>query len=73
MASGSGGGRQVGWAAMRPVLVALLLVVDAVVVAALGFSQKKGWLPPFIAFGAILVGLVWFEAWSLAHRHDDDR
>jgi len=54
------------------VLVAFLLVADAVVVAALGFSQREGWLPPFIAFGAILVGLVWFEAWSVAHRHDDD-
>jgi hypothetical protein len=53
--------------------VAFLLVADAVVVGALGFSQKKGWLPPFIAFAAILVGLVWFEAWSVAHRHDDDR
>lgn len=72
MASGSGGGRRTGWAAMRPVLVALLLIVDAIVVAALGFTQRKGWLPPFIAFGAILIGLVWFEAWSLAHRHDDD-
>jgi hypothetical protein len=72
MASGSGGGRRTGWAAIRPVLVALLLVADAGVVAALGFSQRKGWLPPFIAFGAILVGLVWFEAWSVAHRHDDD-
>ncbi|HYC80163.1 MAG TPA: hypothetical protein VEB65_00155 [Solirubrobacterales bacterium] len=72
MASGSGGGRRTGWARIRPVLVGLLLLADAVVVAALGFSQKTGWLPPFIAFGAILVGLVWFEAWSLAHRRDDD-
>ena len=72
MAGGSGGAKQTGWAAIRPLLVALLLVVDAIVVAALGFSQRQGWLPPFIAFGAILVGLVWFEAWSLAHRHDDD-
>jgi hypothetical protein len=71
MASGSGG-RQTGWAAMRPVLVAFLLVADAIVVGALAFSQKKGWLPPFIAFGAILVGLVCFEAWAVAHRHDDD-
>lgn len=72
MASGSGGGRGTGWAAIRPVLVALLLVVDAIVVVALGLTQRQGWLPPFIAFGVILVGLVWFEAWSLAHRHDDD-
>jgi hypothetical protein len=71
MASGSGG-KQTGWAAIRPVLVAVLLLADAGVVAALGFSQKKGWLPPFIAFSAILVGLIWFEVWSLEHRHDDD-
>jgi hypothetical protein len=73
MASGSGGGRRTGWAAIRPVMVALLLVADAGVVAALALSQKKGWLPPFIAFGAILVGLVWLEGWAVAHRHDDDR
>ena len=72
MANGPGGAKQTGWAAIRPVLVAFLLVADAVVVAALGFSQRKGWLVPFIAFGVILVGLFWFEAWSLAHRHDDD-
>ncbi|HEY2717590.1 MAG TPA: hypothetical protein VGI73_15355 [Solirubrobacterales bacterium] len=72
MASGSGGGRQTGWAAIRPVMVALLLVADAGVVAALVLTQKHGWLPPFIAFGAILVGLVWLEGWALAHRHDDD-
>jgi hypothetical protein len=63
---------EIGWAAIRPVLVALLMVVDAIVVVALVVSQKRGWLPPFIAFGAILVGLIWFEAWSVAHRQDDD-
>lgn len=72
MASGSGGGQRMGWAAIRPLLVALLLIADAGVVVALGLSRNHGWLPPFIAFGAILVGLIWFEAWSLAHRHDDD-
>jgi hypothetical protein len=63
---------QIGWAAIRPVLVALLMAVDAIVVVALVVTQKQGWLPPFIAFGAILVGLIWFEGWSVAHRHDDD-
>ncbi|MBS1879149.1 MAG: hypothetical protein JST31_06520 [Actinobacteria bacterium] len=73
MESSSGGGPHTGWAAIRPVLVAFLLVADAVVVAALGLSQKRGWVPPFIAFSVILVGLVWFEGWAVAHRHDDDR
>jgi hypothetical protein len=27
---------------------------------------------PFIAFGSLLLGLVWFEAWCVRHRHDDD-
>jgi hypothetical protein len=58
---------------MRPVLVAFLLAADAFVVAALVIAHPRGWLPPFIAFGALLVGLVWFEAWAVRHRHDDDR
>jgi hypothetical protein len=57
---------------MRPVLVAFLLLADAFVVATLAISQRRGWLPPFIAFGSLLLGLVWFEAWALRHRHDDD-
>jgi hypothetical protein len=57
---------------MRPVLVAFLLAADAFVVAALAIAHPRGWFPPFIAFGAVLVGLVWFEAWSVRHRHDDD-
>jgi len=57
---------------MRPVLVAFLLVVDAFCVAALVIARPHGWLPPFIAFGSILVGLVWFQVWSLRHRHDDE-
>ena len=61
-----------GWAAMRPVLVGFLLAADAFVVAALAIARPDGWLPPFIAFGSLLVGLVWFEAWALRHRHDDD-
>ncbi len=56
---------------MRPVLVGALLVVDAFCVATLGLVRPHGWLPPFIAFGSLLVGLVWFEVWSIRHRHDD--
>jgi hypothetical protein len=57
---------------MRPVLVAFLLAADAFVVAVLAITRRHGWLPPFIAFGVVLVGLVWFEAWAIRHRHDDD-
>lgn len=57
---------------MRPVLVAFLLVVDAFAVGALAISRPHGWLPPFIAFGSLLIGLIWFQAWALRHRHDDD-
>ena len=57
---------------MRPVLVAFLLAADAFVVAVLAIAQPEGWLPPFIAFGSLLVGLIWFEAWAIRHRHDDD-
>jgi hypothetical protein len=57
---------------MRPVLVALLLVVDAFAVASLAIAHPQGWLPPFIAFGSLLLGLIWFEGWALRHRHDDD-
>ncbi len=57
---------------MRPVLVALLLVVDGLAVAVLAISHPKGWLPSFIAFGSLLLGLIWFEGWALRHRHDDD-
>jgi hypothetical protein len=57
---------------MRPVLVALLLVADAIAVATLAIARPQGWLPPFIAFGSVLVGLVWFQVWTIRHRHDDD-
>jgi hypothetical protein len=57
---------------MRPVLVASLLIADAFVVAALAIARPDGWLAPFIAFGALLIGLVWFEVWAVRHRHDDD-
>ncbi len=55
---------------MRPLLVGFLLVADASVVAALAIARPGGWLPPFIAFGSLLLGFVWFEVWSLRHRHD---
>jgi hypothetical protein len=57
---------------MRPVLVAFLLVADAFAVAALAIARPHAWLAPFIAFGAVLIGLIWFEVWSIGHRHDDD-
>jgi hypothetical protein len=57
---------------MRPVLVAFLLVVDAFAVVTLLVARPEGWLPPFIAFGSLLVGLVWFEGWAIRHRHDDE-
>jgi hypothetical protein len=57
---------------MRPVLVALLLLVDAFAVASLAVAHPRGWVPPLIAFGSLLVGLVWFELWSIRHRRDDD-
>jgi len=56
---------------MRPVLVGLLLVTDAFAVAALAILRPDGWFPPFLAFGWILIGLVWFEAWAIRHRGDD--
>lgn len=57
---------------MRPVLVAFLLVADAFVVAALAIAHPAGWVAPFVAFGVVLVGLTWFELWSIRHRRDDD-
>jgi hypothetical protein len=71
MAQGSGGGPETGWAAMRPVLVAFLLVADAFAVATLAIVRPHGWVPPFIAFGSVLVGLIWFQVWTIRHRHDD--
>ena len=71
MAKRPGGSPQTGWSAMRPVLVALLLIGDAVAVASLAIAHPEGWLPPFLAFGSILIGLVWFEIWAIRHRRDD--
>ena len=61
-----------GFAALRPVMVGCLLVVDAGIVLVLGIGRHEGWLAPFVGFGIVLVGLVWFMSWSLGHRHDDD-
>ncbi|MBS1889132.1 MAG: hypothetical protein JSU06_18295 [Actinobacteria bacterium] len=61
-----------GFAALRPVLVGALLAADAGVVVALGVGRHRGWLPPFVGFGILLVGLMWLMGWSLKHRHDDD-
>jgi hypothetical protein len=57
---------------MRPVLVAFLLLVDAFAVASLAIAHPSGWLPPFIAFSSLLLGLIWFEAWAIRHRNDDE-
>ncbi len=57
---------------MRPVFVAFLLAVDAFAVVTLAVAHPHGWLPPFIAFGSLLVGLIWFEGWAIRHRHDDE-
>jgi hypothetical protein len=64
--------KTIGFAAMRPVFVGIMLVVDAAVVLGLLILRHKGWLPPFIGFGIVLVGLIWFMRWSIEHRHDDD-
>lgn len=52
-------------------LVGFLLAADAFVVVALLISRRHGWLQPFIAFGALLVGLIAFEVWAVCHRHDN--
>ena len=71
MAQGGGGSRQDGWSAMRPVLVAFLLVADVFAVTSLAIVHPGGWFPPFLAFGGLLIGLVWFQIWAIRHRHDD--
>jgi hypothetical protein len=58
------------WARLRPVLLSALLLADAFVVAALALAHPPGWLPPFIAFGVVLVGLALTLAWALRHRDD---
>jgi hypothetical protein len=54
------------------VLVAFLLVADAFAVGSLVIVRPEDWWAPFAAFGAVLVGLVWFQIWTIRHRHDDD-
>ncbi|HET7122002.1 MAG TPA: hypothetical protein VFI17_12235 [Solirubrobacterales bacterium] len=73
MARRPGGEPETGWAAIRPVLVAFLLVADAFAVASLAIVRPQGWFAPFFAFGSVLIGLVWFQVWTIRHRHDDDR
>jgi hypothetical protein len=73
MGQGPGGVKPLGFSALRPVMVGCLLVVDAGIVLVLGIGRHKGWLAPFIGFGMVLLGLIWFMAWSVRHRHDDDR
>jgi hypothetical protein len=62
---------QTGWAAIRPVLVAFMIVADAFTVASLAIVRPENWFAPFFGFGVVLIGLVWFEAWAIRHRHDD--
>ena len=72
MAQRPGGAPETGWAAIRPVLVAFMVVVDAFAVISLAIVRPDEWWAPFTAFGVVLVGMVWFLAWSIRHRHDDD-
>ena len=73
MAGDDRGVEQIGFAALRPVLIGILLFFDAGIVLLLGIGRHKGWLPPFIGFGIVLLGLIWMMGWSVRHRHDDDR
>jgi hypothetical protein len=71
MAPRPGGAPETGWAAIRPVLVAFMVVVDAFAVISLAVVRPDEWWAPFTAFGVVLVGMVWFLVWSIRHRHDD--
>jgi hypothetical protein len=72
MAQPGGGAPETGWAAIRPVLIAFLLVADAFAVVSLAVVRPEDWWAPFAGFGTVLIGLVWFEVWAIRHRHDDD-
>ena len=61
---------QLTWSQLRPVLLAALLLADAFVVGALVLARPEGWVPPFIAFGLVLIGFAVFLAWALRHRGD---
>jgi hypothetical protein len=63
---------ETGWSALRPVLTGFLLAANAFVVAALAIARPPGWVPPLVAFGSLLIGLIAFELWAIRHRHDDD-
>ena len=52
-------------------LVGFLLIADAFTVGALLVVRPGGWLPPFVAFGFLLLGLVAFELWAIRHRRDE--
>jgi hypothetical protein len=41
-------------------------------VLALAIARPHGWVPPLVAFGIALLGLIGLQGWALAHRHDDD-
>jgi len=71
VAVGRPGGPETGWSAIRPVLVAFLLVADAFAVGSLAIARPEGWVGAFVGFGIVLVGLVWFLGWSIRHRRDD--
>lgn len=60
------------WAALRPVLLLSLTAANVFVLAALAITQRDGWLPPFIAFSCVFVGLIGWDVWALRHRYDDD-
>ena len=62
---------QTGWASIRPVLVAFMIVADGFTVAALAIVRPESWFAPFFGFGVVLIGLIWFEVWAIGHRHDD--
>jgi hypothetical protein len=55
------------------VLIGFLLVANVFVVLALAIARPSGWLPPFIAFTIVLLGLIGLQAWAVAHRRDDER